>query len=96
MPPTWLYYPGIPIGHWTNKRFQVCKHSSVGMVIAQPAESLMGNVVGERKGIGLTFAANVHFCIQNYFFIKKIEAKMRVFCCCPMKQQTGIFGFAAE
>ena len=51
------------------------------------AESLRGNVLGERKGIGLTFAANVHFCIQNYFFIKKIEAKMRVFCCCncPVK-----------
>ena len=45
------------------------------MVIAQSAERLMRIFLGERKGIGLKFAANVHFWIQNYFFIKKIGDK---------------------
>ena len=41
------------------------------MVIAQSAERLMRIFLGERKGIGLKFAENVHCWVQNYFFIKK-------------------------
>ena len=52
------------------RKLQVCKHCSNQMVIAQSAERLMRIFLGERQGIGLKFAANVHFWIQNYFFIK--------------------------
>ena len=54
-----------------TRKFQVCKHCADRMVIAQSAERLMRIFLGERKGIGLTFAANVQFWVQNYFFIKK-------------------------
>ena len=67
------------------RKFQVCKHCADRMVIAQSAERLMRIFLGERKGIGLTFAANVQFWVQNYFFIKKIGDKDVCFCCCPMK-----------
>ena len=67
------------------RKLQVCKHFSNRMIIAQSAERLMRIFLGERRGIGLKFAANVHFGVQNYFFIKKIGNKDVCFCCCPMK-----------
>ena len=78
------------------RKFQVCKHCSDRMVIAQSAERLMRIFLGERKGIGLTFAANVQFWVQNYFVIKKNGDKDVCFCCCLMKYKTSIFGFASE
>ena len=44
------------------------------MIIAQSAKRLMENFLSECRVIGLKFAANVHFWIQSYFFIKKIDA----------------------
>ncbi len=78
--------PRIPFGY-SIRNLQVCKHCSNLMVIAQSAERLTRIFLSERKGIGLKFAANVHFWIQNFlvcFLLLSYEVK------------TGIFGFAAE
>ena len=73
------------------RKLQVCKHCSNRMVIAQSAERLMRIFLGERKTIGLKFAANVHFWIQNYFFITKIGDKELCFLLLSYEVKNGHF-----
>ena len=59
-------FPSILFGQeWENYR-SVCKNCSHRMVIGESVEGLTVNFLSERKGKGLTFAANARFWIKNY------------------------------
>ena len=72
------------------RKLHVCKHCSNRMIIAHSAERLMRIFLGERKGRGLKFVANVHYWVQKYFLIKEIGDKNVCFSCCVWSNKTRI------
>ena len=61
------------------------------MIIAQSAEISIAIILSECKGIGLKFAADVHFWIKSYFFIKKINIQRCAFLLFSWEVENGHF-----